>query len=59
MRHSTQRPWALAPVDPRVRRMFERVLASWAGDVLVLRRRGLDRPGVWTAEREPAIRRAA
>jgi hypothetical protein len=46
-----QRPWALAPIDPKVRRMFERVLAQWAGDVLVLRRLGLDRPGVWVPER--------
>ena len=51
MTKTIQRPWALAPIDPKVRRMFERVLAQWAGDVLILRRLGLDRPGVWVPER--------
>ena len=51
MTKTIRRPWAQAPADPRVRRMYERVLAQWAGDVLVLRRRGLDRPGVWVPER--------
>lgn len=46
-----KRLWAHAPVDPKVRRMYERVLAAWAGDVLTLRRRGLDRAGAWVPER--------
>ena len=34
----------LGDVDPRVRRMFQRFLASWAVDALRLRHAGLDRP---------------
>lgn len=32
------------------RRMFHRMLAGWAGDVLTLRREGLDRPSMRGAE---------
>lgn len=35
-------PWQ---TPSTARAMFQRVLASWAGDLLELRRRGLDRPG--------------
>lgn len=37
-----------------MRRMFNRTLSAWAMDVLELRRRGLDRPGVRTAEQPAA-----
>lgn len=60
-------------VDPWVRLMFQRVLASWAADALELRRAGLDRPvgrpevsdrdGPWVhpgiAAPPPSLRRAA
>ncbi len=40
------------------RAAYRRVLASWAQDVMELRRRGLDRPtlrrGAWSTGHEPA-----
>ncbi len=50
---SPSRPADATP-DPRAaaRAMFGRVLGMWAGDLLSLRRRGLDRPtfrrGAWS-----------
>lgn len=40
----------------RAHQMHRRMLAQWAMDVLALRRRGLDRPGIGTG---PIERRAA
>jgi len=45
---------AMERPDPTIARMYGRVLASWAGDALRLRRGGLDRPtsrerGAWGA----------
>lgn len=56
MRHATAAPRDWAAIDPRVRGMYERVLASWAMDVLALRRRGLDRPGARCERDRPAAR---
>ena len=48
--------------ETRAKAMFDRVLVSWASDLLELRRRGLTTPG-WrelvTAEDGPEWRRAA
>lgn len=42
-----------AALDARL--MFQRMLAGWARDVLVLRRRGLDRPAYLGFDEDPAI----
>lgn len=51
--------WARqVPRGAETRLMFQRMLASWASDVLSLRQRGLDRPrhhGRWS----PALKSAA
>jgi len=48
--------------EQEARRMFQRVLAPWASDLLALRARGLDRPGflsVGFGQPTPGNRRAA
>ena len=48
--------------EATARAMYQRVLSSWASDLLVLRRQGLDQPGWRTAideADEPMWRRAA
>lgn len=41
------------------RRMYRRVLATWAMDVLALRAAGLDKPGFRLGERDTVERKAA
>jgi hypothetical protein len=45
---SVDKDWPLDPQDPAIAQstvMFNRVLASWASDLLLLRREGLSAPG--------------
>ena len=47
------------PDVERVRRMYRRVLAAWASDVLRLRRLGLDKPPGVRPAASAVLRRAA
>ncbi len=51
------------PALAESQRLFQRVLASWASDLIMLRRSGLDQPGpragIWAAELGDRARRAA
>lgn len=52
----------LTIAEASARGMYQRVLSSWASDLLILRRQGLDQPGWRTAVEEagePMWRRAA
>lgn len=47
-------------MDPATaRQLFQRVLGSWASDLLELRRRGLDRPGYRPRQDEAMRQRGA
>ena len=42
---------SIGPAEAK--RMFHRMLANWAGDVLHLRKHGLDRPGLRSGHGHP------